>query len=109
MAPDYEINNVFVQEKDPKSLLKLYKTLLQIRKENLALQIGEQTLYPPVHPDVLIYTRTFLDKTIWVALNLGTEEIALQHFARPQIMLTTHEKVSENFKLRAYEGIMWQY
>ena len=67
---DWRTRNVAVQERDPSSMLNLYRRLLLLRRRHLALTIGDFTLLPS-DPEILQYQRHEGDDRVLVALNFG--------------------------------------
>ena len=67
---DWPTRNVAAQERDPGSLLRLYRELLALRRSHSALSIGSFALID-AKPDVLAYERRCGSDRLLVALNLG--------------------------------------
>jgi alpha-glucosidase len=69
-----ETVNVQDQLQDEDSLLNLYRALLRLRRDSPALQTGSLALVddPTIDDQILAYTRSHPDQTIFVALNFGT-------------------------------------
>lgn len=103
------IASVKEQWVDYDSLLWLYKKLIELRSFNDALRFGDQIFHPHDHSDLVIYSRNYQDKTMWVALNMGSASIQLRHVGHPEVHLSTHSGKSDGFELRPYEGIIWSY
>ncbi|NMC28992.1 MAG: alpha-glucosidase [Pelolinea sp.] len=70
--PDYGVRNVQAQEKDDRSLLSLYKKMLRIRKEHIALMRGDFEVGTKYPANTLVYFRCTADEQIMVALNFGS-------------------------------------
>lgn len=104
-----ETCSVSEQENDYDSLLWLYKKLIHLRKKKDSLRMGSQLIHTHHHPDLLLYSRSFKRKTVWIALNFGNEKIRLEHKSEPQVLLSTDSEVSEGSELRPLEGIIWSY
>jgi len=77
--PNYaEGINVQDQEKDPASLLNFYRRMLQVRKGNPTLVVGD---YQPVHEQVeeyLAFMRSSPPRTVLVVLNYSEKHIAAE-------------------------------
>jgi len=108
---DYESRNVAAQRDDPRSMLRLYRELLLLRRAEPALAIGD---YRPlgVTADVLAYERSAGGRRLAIALNFSGHE----HVFRPPrepldgyVLLSTHldrdgERVHGALVLRPNEG-----
>jgi glycosidase len=103
------IASVKEQWEDYDSLLWLYKKLIGLRSWSDALRLGDQIFYPHDHSDLILYSRNYQDKTMWVALNMGKEHIRLEHAKPPEVHVSTYSKKSDGFELRPFEGIIWSY
>lgn len=73
---DYLTVNVSAQLDDPASLLNHYRTLIELRKQNPALQSGDATLLETGNPAIFALLRKSGDQTILVVANLGNTPIA---------------------------------
>jgi alpha-amylase len=73
---DYTTLNVTEQSDDLNSLLNHYRTLIQLRKEHPALQIGNATLLETGNPAVFALLRTSGDEKILILVNLGKTPIS---------------------------------
>ena len=111
LADDYRRVNVASQRKDPRSMLMLHRTLVELRRTTPALAVGN---YRPVYTDdnVLVYEREAGGQRRRVALNLSgsPREIAWSG-PRGRILLSTHldrsdEGVAGRLKLRADESVV---
>ena len=71
-APDanYAQVNVAVQEKDPDSLLNLYRTLTKLRAEHSVLRTGNITILETGNPGVYAALRSNADENILILINL---------------------------------------
>ena len=65
---DWPIRNVAAQERDPASLLSLYRALLALRRSHDALSVGDFSLVES-DEDVLAYQRQDGDERLLIALN----------------------------------------
>ena len=70
---DWETRNVAAQERDPGSLLQLYRQMLRLRRQHEALSIGTFRL-TPADADVLSFLRVHGEERLLVVLNLGGED-----------------------------------
>jgi alpha-glucosidase len=113
LDPHHATRNVEALSRDAMSILTLYKRLIRLRSEHLALSVGS---YVPVaaHEDVLAYDRSHAGQTLAVILNMSHEErrIDLPERSVPaRVVLSTHldregEPVGGQVVLRADEGML---
>lgn len=75
--PNYVDVNAAAQEDDADSELNYFRTLNQVRKDNLTLIYGAYDLLLPEHTQVYAYTRTLDEDTILVLLNFSAEPVTL--------------------------------
>jgi alpha-glucosidase len=68
----YKTYNVATEEKDPNSILNLYKKLLALRHTNEALLDGSYTALNQNDANVMSYLRTYKGKAVLVALNMSS-------------------------------------
>ena len=107
---DYRRTNVAVEADDPRSMLALYRRLIELRRQRPELTVGD---WRPVAADgdVLVYTRSYGDSQVLVALNLGATAHELPLVNPQRALLSTyldraHEAVSGHVELRGNEGII---
>ncbi len=72
VPPTYKTYNVATEEKDPNSLLTMYKKLLALRHTNEALLDGNYTALNESDTNVMSYLRTYKGKSVFVALNMSS-------------------------------------
>jgi alpha-glucosidase len=102
VSPLFKEKNVERAKSDPRSLLTLYRRLIELRRSRGALVTGrKQLLEAP--PEVIAYRR----EDLLVALNLGREPRRLA--ASGRVLLSTHmdrqgERLAKALELRANEG-----
>ncbi|MCS6994681.1 MAG: alpha-amylase family glycosyl hydrolase [Anaerolineales bacterium] len=72
---DYRTKNVAAQENDPASLLNHYRKLIALRRENLALRIGEVILVETGNPAVYAILRRSEQQTALILINLSKQPI----------------------------------
>jgi alpha-glucosidase len=77
-------DNVAAQRRDPNSIYRLYRRLIELRRERKALTLGA---YRPVAAtgDLLVYLRELSNERLAIALNLGSEH-AEARFASGELM-----------------------
>lgn len=107
LSPDYATQNVFVEKRDPKSMLRLHQALIALRRAEPALQVGKLDLVE-TGDDVLAYVRE--DRHL-VVLNLtgASREFGVKRSG--DIVLSTHldragERVAGTLELRPDEGVV---
>lgn len=113
MAQDSSTQSVEMEDDDPASMLKLYRTLLELRRQHPALNAGDvYSVHPGEGTDsqVLAYRRTDGLERLQVLLNLSAEA---QNASCPPgtILLSTdpareHGDVSGYVTLRPAEGLL---
>jgi alpha-glucosidase len=113
LAEDFAAVNVEAERDDPGSMLCLYRALLELRRREPALAVGD---YAPLSAEgpVLAYTRRHGARQFLIALNLGAEPARLRLPAEPgdyEVVLTTHVERGQPPKggmldLRGDEGVI---
>jgi glycosidase len=103
---DWPTRNVALQENEPASMLNLTKELLTLRRETLALSIGD---YRPVACEgtLLAYERQTGSSRVLVALNLGDEPLPrLPEMQKGRCLLSTLPDLGDPSVLRGNEGLL---
>jgi alpha-glucosidase len=84
LADDYTAVNVAAERGDPRSMLALYRRLIELRRAEPALAVGGYAPVPAAGDpsagasrDVLAYLRGYGERRLLVALNLGHGEQAI--------------------------------
>src|ERR1700724_3302675 len=113
LADDFLHENVVNLEADSRSILNLYKALLDLRKRLPHLVSGE---YVPVAADgdLLLYRRQSEGNAVVIALNLGAEPVSIAADAiglGGEILLSTFldrqgEEIQAALDLRGNEGVI---
>src|SRR5882757_5256751 len=111
LADDFIHENVANLEADSRSILSLYKALIDLRKKLPQLMSGD---YVPIvaQGDLLLYRRQRAGATVVIALNLGAEPVSIASYAAGldgEILLSTFldrqgEKIHGVLDLRGNEG-----
>jgi len=110
VAGNYAQVNVQNQLADPNSLLELYKTLLTLRKELPALQLGAYQPIPDQIPDVYSYLREYNDTKLMICLNFSSEQRIMRStlLQDASILLSTQMdrkgSLQQELELRPLEG-----
>jgi alpha-glucosidase len=113
LADDFTHENVLNLEADARSILNLYKALINLRKKLPQLVTGG---YVPIaaEGDLLLYRRQSDARAVVIALNLGAEPVSLQAEASGlggEILLSTFmyrvgENIERTLDLRGNEGVV---
>jgi alpha-glucosidase len=111
LADDFAHENVVNLEADERSILSLYKALINLRKKWPELVTGD---YVPMaaEGELLLYRRQGSEGSVVIALNLGAEPVSLASEAlRGEILLSTlmdrrGEKLERVLDLRDNEGVI---
>ena len=71
--PNFTLVNEASQETDPDSVLKYFREMIRVRKNNPVLIYGDYELLDEDNEQVYAYTRTLGDEKLLVILNFSTE------------------------------------
>ena len=101
--------NVAAEEQGGK-ILAYYKKLIRLRKQHLAISIGEYQPYQLEHPQVYAFTRTHEDEKLLVIINLSDKEIAYdipEDFATGEVLIANYPNptVADTIQLHPYEAL----
>jgi oligo-1,6-glucosidase/alpha-glucosidase len=105
---DWPTRNVVAQEREPGSMLALYRSLLAARRSNRALSIGDFALVD-ADDEVLAYERRHDDERLLIVLNLGAQERRLSYPANAileDIVLSTLPHRTLDGALAPNEGLI---
>jgi alpha-glucosidase len=110
LTGDYATRNLASLRGDPSSILGLYRRLIALRREHLALSIGD---YMPggVQGNIFWFERRHGHARLIVALNFGHAASAVPLSRNGQVLLSTHldresERIGTELVLRPDEGII---
>ena len=106
LNPDWPIRNVAAQEAEPASMLNFTRALLELRRAEPALCLGD---YQPVACEgtLLAYRRVRGTDEVLVALNLGEAPVAMPDEARTgERLLSTLAGKGDASSLRGNEGVI---
>jgi alpha-glucosidase len=113
IGTDFRKNNVEEQSRDLYSLLNFYKTLIAIRKNKVAIHLGEWKPVIKGHNGVLGYYRKNGKETVFIALNFTDKNRRVHLHDRGQwkVLVSTHRftdthLTSLDFTLSPYEAIV---
>ncbi len=113
LADDYKTNNVAVERQQPTSLLSLYHHLIELRRAEPALSVGD--IAPiPADNDLMAYVRKTAERRLLVVLNLGANPQTFNFASlksRACLLVSTHldrdhEKLADDLELRGDEGVV---
>ena len=114
VADDFANVNVDAEMRDADSILNLYRRLIELRRREPALAIGQYVAIPTAG-DVLVYKRQHDDaRRYLIALNFSGQPVKFHSTVIPQgstIVLSTHldrdkEIIIDTIELRANEGVI---
>jgi len=120
IADDIDVINVGRERDDPHSMLSLYRQLIELRRKERALSVGDYALLPCME-NLLAYRRHLpAERQFLIALNLGIEPATFEGHRDPlhgtsalrgKIVLSTGldregEVLRESVKLSGGEGII---
>ena len=112
IGPDIASVNVEAQRADPSSILTLYRRLIQLRRSEPALNVGDWSSIT-ADGDVLAFERSVPGRRLLVALNLAGEpaSLALQPGQRLEMLLSTRngrdgERAAGSVTLWPNEGVI---
>jgi len=107
LADDFATENVAVQEKDPRSMLSLYRRLIELRRASPALSVGAYR-QDFIDDDLFIYSRKSGSRRVLVALNFAHAERQLPPGigAERRQVLSTYLDAGQPGVLRPDEGVL---
>jgi alpha-glucosidase len=108
---DYKTINVAAEKDDPQSILTLYRRLIELRRAEPALAVGEFAPLP-ASGDLMAYVRKADERRLLIVLNLGPKPQSFDLSdlqCRATLLLSTHldrgrEKLDDKLDLRGDEG-----
>jgi oligo-1,6-glucosidase len=110
LNPNYTAINVAAQENDPNSCLNYFRTLVKLRKKNLALVYGKYTLLDKKNPSVYAYTRELEGSKFLILLNF-TPKPATVHtgidMKKADLLMGNYLHSSKNETLQPYEAVIY--
>ena len=111
LGADHAERSVEAQRRDPGSMLTLTRALLELRRREPALSVGDWA--PLVAEDhVLAYARTWGERRFVVALNLGAApELVSRNDLAGSIALSTHpgrtgQRIEDRLELAGDEAVI---
>ena len=109
LGSDYQAVNVAALEKDPDSILHLYRTLIELRRtHSVLISGGLKSLM--VEKSVLRYERTNGDEQMMVLLNMGSDSVKVTVGAGTILVSTNSDwktkSVDGMVELRGAEGLI---
>jgi alpha-glucosidase len=114
VADDYASNNVAAQRDDPRSMLSLFRRLIELRRSSPALTLGAYRSLDAGSDEVFAYLRESAGQRLLIVLNLGSSDQTLDLAAagvQADLLCSTHLDRSERvdlaqLKLRPDEGLL---
>jgi len=113
IADDFKSVNVSALRDQAASILTLYHRLIELRRSEPALSVGEFAPLP-ADDDLIAYVRKAGERRLLIVLNLGSEARSFNLSdleARASLLLSTHldrdqEYSRDDLQLRADEGVI---
>jgi len=113
VADDYRNANVELERTDASSLLSLYRRLIELRRAESALSVGDYAALP-AGDDLVAYMRKSGRRRLLIVLNFGARprKFDLNELeAQAVLLLSTHldreqEKLGDELPLRPDEGVI---
>ena len=110
LSPDAAFVNVQAERDDPASLLHLYRSLIDLRRAEQALTLGQYRLESAAD-DILFYRRDWGQRRFLIALNFSSGPRTISVETPGQIRLSTYlDRQGDSFErqlaLRGHEGIV---
>ncbi len=115
VSPDFNEYNVKSELADKTSFLNLYKTLIELRNTNTALQTGDIEILQLENTEVIGYNRTQSNKKIFgIFINFSTEKQEIKINNDFKIILNSYLDANKEIKenvlfLRSNEAILLHY
>jgi alpha-glucosidase len=111
---DYRDINVATERDQPSSILTLYRRLIELRRAEAALSVGEFAPLPATVDDLIAYVRKSQERRLLIVLNLGASARAFNLSdleCRTSLLLSTHldrgrEELKDKLALRGDEGVI---
>jgi alpha-glucosidase len=113
IAADYQNVNVSVERDDPNSMVSLYRRLIELRRSEPALSVGEYSPLP-AGEDLIAYMRKTGERRLLIVLNLGRQKRGFdisELEAQALLLLSTYldreqERLGDELELRSDEGVI---
>ncbi len=113
LADDYKTINVATEREEAASLLNLYRRLIELRRTEAALSVGDIAPLPTKN-DLMAYVRKTEDRRLLIVLNLGANPRTFNMAdlrSRGRLLLSTRfdrepEVFADALRLRADEGVI---
>jgi alpha-glucosidase len=113
IADDFKSVNVVALRDQPTSILTLYRRLIELRRSEPALSVGDFAALP-AGDDLIAYLRKVGERRLLIVLNLGPQERRFnisELEAQASLLLSTYldrnqEILGDELQLRADEGVI---
>jgi alpha-glucosidase len=113
VAPNYQQQNVEVEQQDPASMLNLVHRLIELRRATAALNRGSYRSLDNVPTDCFVYLREYEGQKLLIALNFSEHEqqLTLPELGEGRLVLSTQAKSAStidliNLTLDGAEGVI---
>lgn len=109
-SPDAKTMNVEVEREDPRSLLSLYRVLIDLRRREEVLTLGSFKLEQATD-DMLVYSREGGNRLLSILLNFSPQSRIVPLQQRGRILCSTYldrngEGLHDQLPMRAHEGVI---
>lgn len=109
--PNYKVINVESQKGDKDSILELYRSMIQYRKQSELVVYGDYLAVSSSQDKVYAYKRTFDNEELIVITNISEEEVfeTLDLSKYSNVIFQNYDDFKyskEGFKLRPYEAVV---
>jgi alpha-glucosidase len=108
LGPSAATRNVAAELDRPRSILQLYRRLLDLRRSEPALQVGTYRARNDAPPGVYLYERSHAKRTAVVAINFSDRPCTID-LGDAELMLSTEldrEPTSGSIEMRPNEGLI---
>jgi oligo-1,6-glucosidase len=117
LNPNYPKINVASQESDPDSILNFYRTMIEVRKNNLTLVYGDYKIIDVLSTKNYIYKRYDDDSEYYVFINFSEEKIpfnlqSIEGINQRQVLISNYKEevdIANNlYNLRPWEATIFK-
>ena len=108
---NYKTINVAAQEKDPTSVLNYFRSMVQLRKNNLSLIYGAFELVDENNEQLFAYTRTLDKEKLLVVLNFSATPVTLHtniQISQDQILISNYDQPFLNNVFEPYAAVIFK-
>ena len=106
LTGNYDTINAAAEIDDPTSVRSYYKRLIQIRKAEPVIQLGDVSFLDTASDKVIAYERTLGDTRVLVQCNFGGEAQPSLATDGGEVLISNYDG-TESGVLRPWEGTAW--